>query len=98
MPSSIQPGERNAPPGRLARAEAARQRLGEHRVVRAAQRFGELAVVRDALGLLRARGKPRLDGTAALRIEAAVGVGLQVGLGDGCFAHFTSFSFVAAAG
>src|SRR5262249_62397667 len=51
----------------------------------------------NALGFLGGSGKPRLDFHAALGLEPAVGVGLQVGLGDRCFAHFTSFSFAPPA-
>src|SRR4030095_14246359 len=74
-------------------SEASWQRLGVYRVVWLAQRFGELVVVGDELGLLGPGGKPGIHDLAALRIEPAVGVGLEIRLGDRRFAHLTSFSF-----
>jgi hypothetical protein len=85
-----------APPGPRTN-KLRRERLGDDRVVDGAQFLRQPAIVGNALGFFGASGKPRFDRHAALGLEPAVGVRLEVCLGDRRFAHFTSFSFAAAA-
>ena len=54
------------------------------------------AISRDALALFGPRREPGFDGLVPLLGQAAVGVGLKIGFGDGLVAHLTSLSFAAA--
>ena len=77
--------------------ELARHRLGEQRLVGRAHFVIQPAIGSDALGFFRPRGEPGLDRGVPIGREAAVGIGLQIGLGNRqLFAHFTTLRRAAA--
>ena len=84
-------------PGRAEGGERRRHRLGEQRRVELPQLIAKAPVCRDSLRLFGPLREPCLEFGAARRIEAIVDVGLQLRFGEGRHAHFTTFSFAAAA-